>query len=160
MKLHLGCGRQPMEGWVNVDVIPGEGVDRVCDITRLPFEDSSASEIYARHVIEHIIPIKWESTLAAWFRILRPGGKIVLECPDLKKVCEYFAADYLGQRNWWHRVIYGDPRDGGSHLHGFTLDWLVRDLKAAGFVIEVARTWHDYSEPKIYYNLRVEAVKS
>ena len=159
MRLHLGCGKKRLDGYVNVDLAPGDAVDIVADVTCLPFETGSADEILAQHLIEHIHPLKWRETIASWHRILRSGGRLIIECPDLKKVCEYYASDFGGNRQWWHHCIYGDPDNGGSHLHGFTLHKLVNDLLGAGFKIEVARTWHDYTMPRVWYNLRVEAVR-
>ncbi|NJL18632.1 MAG: hypothetical protein HC938_17220 [Nitrospira sp.] len=49
-------------------------------------------------------------------RVLKPGGHMVLECPNLATACEEFLAnqeagsraDMAGQRTMW--VFYGDPR--------------------------------------------------
>jgi hypothetical protein len=59
VKLNLGCGLKSLpkeDGWVNVDRQPLEGVDRVMDLFRYPFdfEDNSVDEFYISHLIEHI----------------------------------------------------------------------------------------------------------
>ena len=59
VRLHLGCGRDIMPGWVNVDHVALPGVDVIADLdacarTRLPFEDDSVGEIRMSHVLEHM----------------------------------------------------------------------------------------------------------
>jgi SAM-dependent methyltransferase len=119
MKLNLGCGDKILPGYVNVDVAEsreGTRPDVLCDLHRLtPFEDNSADEILSVHVVEHFW--RWEvvEVLREWVRVLKPGGLMVLECPNLKSACETFlsnpdlhaAAGPEGQRTMW--VFYGDP---------------------------------------------------
>jgi predicted SAM-dependent methyltransferase len=59
LHLNLGCGRSPLEGWVNVDVTAMPGVDVVanldtCRTVPLPFADDSVSQLRMSHVLEHI----------------------------------------------------------------------------------------------------------
>ena len=59
IRLNLGCGRRPLDGWVNLDLRSGHGVDVVADLNTcrsspLPFADNSVSEFLLSHVIEHI----------------------------------------------------------------------------------------------------------
>lgn len=109
---------QREEGWVNVDVCFEEGVktsqvvkvttdegfieledDRkeyplaiFSDITNLKHivEDSTVDEIHAYHVIEHFEVYKVNDILKEWLRMLKPGGKLILEQPDLIKACQWF----------------------------------------------------------------------
>lgn len=119
VRLNLGCGDKILEGYTNVDVASeraGKLPDIVCDIRRLEkFSDSSADEILAVHVVEHFW--RWEvvEILREWARVLKPGGRMILECPNLKSACEEFLRDpdkhsqpgSEGQRTMW--VFYGDP---------------------------------------------------
>lgn len=175
MRLNLGCGERPMpasDGWVNVDIHPAEGVDLVRNILEpLPYAPGSVDEILLCHVIEHIHPDDWPGALVEWTALLKVGGKLVIECPDMLRVCEAFVHDTAGLRwSWWHKVIYGpDRREGQPHLQGFTIPRLVGELRDAGYTVTRARSWGDNSDPDHptrtaceipAYNLRVEAVKA
>jgi len=144
MKLNLGCGDKILPGYVNVDVAEaraGKRPDVLCDLRALkPFERDSADEILAVHVVEHFW--RWEvaDILREWLRVLRPGGTMVLECPNLASACEALLANPdagsgpgpEGQRTMW--VFYGDPgwRDPLMvHRWGYTPNSL------AGLMVEV-----------------------
>ena len=119
VRLNLGCGDKILEGHINVDVaseMVGKLPDVVCDIRKLDnFPDNFADEILAVHVVEHFW--RWEvvEILKEWVRVLKPGGKMILECPNLKSACEEFLKNVdkhsqpgqEGQRTMW--VFYGDP---------------------------------------------------
>jgi len=147
LKLNLGCGDKILPGYVNVDVAEsraGERPDVLCDLHRLtPFEDDSVDEILSVHVVEHFW--RWEvaDVLKEWIRVLKPGGLMILECPNLKSACEAFLADPQlhagpgpeGQRTMW--VFYGDPswRDPLMvHRWGYTPQSLAALMADVGLV--------------------------
>lgn len=119
VKLNLGSGSVPLPGYINVDVAAERGgrqPDVCCDIRDLAaFGDNHADEVLAVHVIEHFY--RWEvvDLLKEWVRVLKPGGKLVLECPNLLTACEELLRDpaaaampdHRGQRTMW--CLYGDP---------------------------------------------------
>ena len=168
IKLHLGCGDKPKEGFVNIDLMEPENLNGHAFIQhdlrkRLPFDANSADEIYSQHVIEHFTPGEWDYIKYDWARVLKKGGKIRLECPDIIRSCESFASDRLGMRwTWWHHVLYGDENNGGAHRQGFTIPRLRADLELVGLTVTRARYWHDDVNDKegwSEYNILVEAVK-
>jgi SAM-dependent methyltransferase len=81
--LQLGCGIRPLQGAVNHDLWRHHDyVDVEHDLNWLPwpFEDASFDKIIALDVMEHLHPEVQEWLDECW-RILRPGGQLVLRLP-------------------------------------------------------------------------------
>jgi len=79
LKLNLGCGKVPMEGYVNIDIATDCDVTLDLEDAKFPFADGSCDEIHASHVFEHIrniIPLMNECQ-----RVLKPKGKMVVMVP-------------------------------------------------------------------------------
>lgn len=53
---------------------------------RLP--ENTVDEILGIHFLEHINPHKVDALFQTFFKILKPGGKLILEMPDVVKLCE------------------------------------------------------------------------
>lgn len=145
IRLNLGCGDKILPGYVNVDVAPeraGNLPDVVSDVRNLSiFEDNYADEILSVHVVEHFWRWEVESILKEWVRVLKPGGKMILECPNLRSACEEFLKNSdigaqpgpEGQRTMW--VFYGDPRWKDPlmvHRWGYTPRSLAQIMSLAG----------------------------
>ena len=130
LRLHLGCGGKHFDGYVNVDIWITDATDVISDITSLPWPDNAANIIESYHVIEHISHKKVKDTLVDWHRVLKPGGKLVLECPHFDEaIREYLSGDETRLLN-----IFGRQRsEGDTHLYGFNPERLMRLLEEVGF---------------------------
>ena len=83
MKLNLGCGPNPKEGWVNVDV-DDYGNNKIikCDLTKeVPFEDNSVDEILMDNFIEHIPRERYFWFLEEIYRVCKQGAKVTIYAP-------------------------------------------------------------------------------
>ena len=136
-KLNIGS-RVKAEGWKNFDIEPGPGVDYVGDCRDLSqFADGVVDVIYASHVLEHVSYQKGiHATLAEWFRVLAPGGRIMISVPDFEAMCRLFLHPTMtfDQRFYIMRVIFGgqtDPHD--FHHVGLTFEFLSSYLTQTGF---------------------------
>jgi len=92
-KIEIGSGQNPQPGCAHVEVTSNfPDVDIVCDVSseRLPIADGVSDEVLANHVIEHIPWRNLTFVVSEWNRILRPGGRVVLRTPNLKKICEQY----------------------------------------------------------------------
>lgn len=141
MRLNVGCGDKLLEGYVNVDAVSrlGREPDIVADIRAIPLEDGCASEVLAVHVIEHFY--RWEApeVLAEWVRLLKPGGRLILECPDLAHACHAMLHGAPDQWTMW--VFYGDPAWKDPlmcHRWGYTPQTLA-DLMASVGLVKIRR---------------------
>ena len=96
-RLHLGCGRHNVAGFLNVDLEGGdEQVDLACG--HLPWVDSSFEVVVAQHVIEHLemttelIPLLREVR-----RVSEPGAELWLSCPDMEGICRAYVQGDLAR---------------------------------------------------------------
>lgn len=171
IRLNLGCGDKILPGYINVDVVlerAGNKPDFVTDIRKLEgIPDSTADEILAVHVVEHFW--RWEvlDVLREWSRVLKPGGKMILECPNLRSACEEFLKDddigalpgLEGQRTMW--VFYGDPRWKDPlmvHRWGYTPTSLARVMHEAGLTtLRQEKAHFKLREPR---DMRITGIKT
>ena len=147
LRLQLGSGGQPKDGWINVDLFTT--ADLQLDLREpLPFADDSASLVYAEHVLEHFVyPREVHHLLREIRRILAPGGAIKLVVPHagraLEAYCtgdkEFFATrgvrSYLAEERAtpMHIVNYIFRQDG-QHKYAYDAETLAQALEICGFV--------------------------
>ena len=75
MKLNLGCGKNKLDGYINIDKSAEVEPDLCHDITvGLPFETSEIDEVRAFDILEHIPPGKVIHVINEIWRVLKPGG--------------------------------------------------------------------------------------
>ncbi len=145
-KLHVGCGNVILESYTNVD-LPAEngsytdiaGVQTPVVRTSLTdlsqFPEASVDVIEGYHVIEHLPSWEGRRALKEFFRILKPTGELVLECPDLFKC----SLNYLvkpGDPKLAMNGLYSDQSSESPamvHQYGYDPKSLADALVQAGF---------------------------
>ena len=146
LKFNLGCGDKLLPGYVNIDKVAsraGKQPDINADISDLSkIKSFIADEILAVHVIEHFYYWEVVPLLKSWRRLLKPGGKLILECPNLLYACQMIVENpsmrsqpgEMGQVSMW--PLYGDPSWKDPlmcHKWAYTPESLINVLQDAGF---------------------------
>lgn len=112
--LDLGCGSEkitPDAIGVDVRILPS--INMAVDLTKpLPFEDGEFDYVFSSHCLEHLAPAPGV-ILPMWWRVLRPGGYLVLYLP--------------------HKDLYRQPNP--EHLHEFEPGDITAVIKALGGVV-------------------------
>lgn len=177
MKLHLGCGENYLDGYVNIDFPGAEHTvqsknvaDRFEDITQLKFKKESIQEIRLHHVFEHFQ--KWQASamLASWNLWLIDEGVVRIEVPDLSSLSRVFLSPFSSSRAKAvaERHLFGSQEASWAiHYEGYDLHLLGLLLKHFGFkIFNVRKTkWRgiynlDVSAKKIFsINSKVEAIE-
>lgn len=136
-RLHIG-GSVRKAGWKNLNIVPGEHVDYVCDMRDLStFADGSFDMVYASHVLEHLgYQRDLKEALASISRILRKGGRFFVSVPDLEVLSRLFSHPQANRelRFTVMRMMFGGQLDAHDyHYVGLWDDYLAHLLFSAGF---------------------------
>jgi predicted SAM-dependent methyltransferase len=167
LRLHLGCGEQYLEGYINIDYPQSEHnvvqvkADVCADIKILDFPPDSVDEIRLHHVFEHFSRVTALAMLIKWHRWLKIGGRLHIETPDLMGS----AKALVSNTSWKTRMgvvrhLAGDQAaNWGYHIDHWFPERFEHTLKALGFeeIQTLSSSW-----PKEPYlsNVKVVAVKS
>ncbi|MBZ8140170.1 hypothetical protein CLD22_09715 [Rubrivivax gelatinosus] len=144
VKLNVGCGNvHRIEGYVHIDARHTPITDRVCDAWAIDLPPGSVSEIYSRHMLEHLTVDKARLALACWCRLLAPGGLLHVVVPDIafhaRQLLGLSSSNLPDQELHAMAGFYGwcDPERGGSeydaHRWGWTRESLTVALYETGF---------------------------
>jgi len=146
MKLNLGCGDDVREGYINIDVRKTKPNVLVLDLEKellKPFPSESAEEIIAKDFVEHISWRRVEDLLKDIFRVLKKGGRLFIQVPDLEAIARKVILDpnfKHGELEGWKAIsfwVYGaQDYEENYHRSGFTIPTLKKLLEGIGFVVE------------------------
>jgi predicted SAM-dependent methyltransferase len=140
-RINLGCGFDKKEGFLNLDINAFHDPDLVCDVTNLNLLPSAYYEYaIAQDVLEHIQRLKIRNTLKEWNRILKIGGVLELQVPNviglLKLLTKEENKTSIMQEKLLQCLFGTQAYDGDFHYFGFT-DILIKSLlESTGFIIE------------------------
>jgi predicted SAM-dependent methyltransferase len=148
-RLHFGCGKRVVSGWVNADVVDAEvSVDLASGV--LPWKDGVFEVMVGQHVIEHLelfdelLPL-----LREFRRVAKPGAELWLSCPDMEKVCRAYVSDkgailraefereFPGLAEWKElpsHMINSLFHQDGEHKNLFDYELLAWACRKAGFI--------------------------
>lgn len=148
---NLGCGERHWDGWIGVDLNPQAELQ--ADIRALPIAEDTADAVAAIHVLEHFYLWEAKPLLMEWKRILKPGGRMIIEVPCLDKIFLYIA-DCINHKKDAHsfmtlNAFYGDPWHTDPvmmHKWGYTIGALRGLLEEVGM--------HDIQQPQPRYHFR------
>jgi len=156
MKLNIGCGYNRLEGWLNLDASQDSAADRIMPAHDLAFPDASVSEIKAQQLVEHLGFFRTRFFLSECWRVLVPGGALILETPHIEKTFGIFLAGDRPAKEAALGWIYGSETPGMNHLYCFPDDLLAEIIAGAGFQVK-NRSEFDFQPYRPA--LRIEAVK-
>lgn len=136
--LHIGA-LSATHGWETMNSLPLPGIDHVCNARDLSgFPDNTFDTLYASHLLEHFdYRDEISAVLAEWFRVLAPGGRILVSVPDMDTICRMYCDRIRFDENdrfILMRMIMGGHSDSYDyHYAAMNEDLLVHYLSEAGF---------------------------
>ena len=166
LRLHLGCGEQYLDGYINIDYHRSEHAvmdvkaDRYVDIAALEYPDNSVDEIRLHHVFEHFNRVTALALLIRWYKWLKPGGKLVIETPDLIGSAKVLLSDLAWRaKTATVRHLAGDQVDTWAyHVDHWFPERFQRTLSCLGFT-DIQTTQSNWPHEPYLANVTVVAIK-
>ncbi len=112
-RINFGCGPFPLDGWLNTDggdgrIFTAPDDPRIVALDVWEFLDlvpSNAAEfITSEQFFEHFDRHEGHRLIRQWYRVLRPGGVLRIQCPDLEKEVRLYL-DLLDGVSWDETVV-------------------------------------------------------
>jgi hypothetical protein len=150
IKFNMGCGMDRRPGYIGIDK-HSDRADIRQDLFKVNLPENCAEEILASHVIEHLPQHRAPEILSKWLKTLKPGGKIIMEQPNLDELCRDYIEQNGVDKHMTAMYIYGaivtsemsfeGPQDSevlekgtlSPHLWGYTPKTLSDLCEAVGF---------------------------
>ena len=167
LRLHLGCGEQYFDGYINIDYPPSKHnimqvkADVFANLLELDFPRASVDEIRLHHVFEHFSRVTALAMLIKWHEWLKVGGKLHIETPDLIGS----AKTLLSSSSWKTKmalfgILTGDQAAAWAyHIDHWFPERFEHTLQRLGFDPVQTRSWSWPHEPYLA-NVEAMAIKS
>lgn len=146
--LHIGCGSNHLEGWLNSDYFPrSEKILHLDATERFPFEDNLFDYIFSEHMIEHVSFTEGLFMLGECQRILKDKGRIRISTPDLQFLINLYQSNKSDIQNEYIRwstdkfIKYAPYYDDTFVINNFVREWghlFIYDEKTLRFSMERA----------------------
>jgi predicted SAM-dependent methyltransferase len=179
VKVHIGAGPHPLDGWINIDVSPAPfSMDARWG---LPFGANSCDFIFSSHMLEHLYyGDEVRAHLKDVFDTLKKGGVFRMIVPDIEKYIKAYAEDdrefYESQKKVWpwarecktkleHFLAYAGAHqlieEYLSHKYAYDFETLEFVLREAGFkkIIQSSYMASSHPELKVDFASEVSAAK-
>lgn len=145
-----------VDDYTNVNVRALPGVDVVSPFHDLRvFKDESMEEVYSNYVIERLPLTLHAQALKEWWRILKPGGKLFIFCPDGNLITKNYVNNLIDVVKFSQLLFGNDKYAESLHRCAFDLPRLVHLCTFGGFeFVKEAKRPNAYE-----YELGVECKK-
>ena len=137
-KVEIGNDAPRGDDWVTVNLDETTKPTVKAPATKIPLDDEFADLVYASHILEHLdygnrSPSAYVA-LKEWWRILKPGGTLMVVVPDLEVLCELYLNGETADRVMIMRMMLGGHlNEWDYHYAGFDESLLASYLAYSGF---------------------------
>lgn len=172
MRISFGCGKHTWPDFYCIDAVRHPSASRDPDliyaaefdregalIERMPLEDGCADEVHAYHLIEHVAGYEAPALATEWVRVLRPGGRLIMELPNIALCARNLLNGSREQMSLWG--FYGNWNERNPymlHKHGYTPETITALLASCG-LSSIKILPPQTHGAKMKRDMRIEAMK-
>jgi len=134
IRLHLGCGRVDLPGWVNIDAIQYPHVHLVdSNLEFNEFADSSLSMVYMSHILEHFTNKQSAELLYRIHKKLNTGGLLIISVPSFDSVVRIYQDNGMSISGIMSLLLGGQDTQFNYHKSIYNSNSLALTLKQSGY---------------------------
>lgn len=130
VRLNIGAGDTVIAGFTAIDRKFGT------EAYPLDYPDNSVVEIRCSHMLEHLSFEEAQEAFREWNRVLKPGGRLRISVPDVRKVVSRIDHD----ENWRFHLMGGQTNGDDFHKSVYDDELLRAHFDAFGF--QGVQPWH------------------
>lgn len=140
LKIHLGSGDVNLQGWVNIDARPSAHIHlQSIDFHLNEFSDTSISEIYLCHVLEHFDFDEGVALLTNLKNKLISGGCLRISVPDFDQLIQVYESGGRDLKKIQYALMGGQDYEYNFHRSVFNRESLSELLERLEF--RVIKHW-------------------
>lgn len=130
-KLHIGCGSNFLDGWLNTDLNWGNKVVYLNAAESFPLPDNSFDFVYNEHLFEHLNEEQQLNMLTECFRILKENGILRIATPSLNFLFDLYSnKNNKLNKSYINWAMNHSPRlrsvrvktSGSLHYHNYVIN--------------------------------------
>jgi len=133
VKLNIGSGGDYRDDYINIDIRKDIRVDIVATGEHLCFGDNSVDEILAKDVIEHFSFRVTKAVLREWYRVLKAGGKLHIQCPDIRAIVDMYMSGKIEPKDLSYWIFGEQNYKENIHRACFDKEYMYEILHEVGF---------------------------
>tara|TARA_B100000475_G_C14967936_1_gene302685 strand:+ start:479 stop:985 length:507 start_codon:yes stop_codon:yes gene_type:complete len=116
MKLNIGCGNKKIQGYHGVDKYQCAAADYICDLEneKLPFKDSSISDIILDNAIEHFYDIP--KVIEELVRVSKKNATIKIITPHFSSIKSWIDPTHIHHLSYFSFNHF--EKESASHYIG------------------------------------------
>lgn len=145
--LNVGSGQRPFKStpevkWCNIDSQEKWHPDMCCDGSRVDFPNESVDYFVLHHVLEHFGCGEGRGVIHEAYRVLKPGGSLLVFVPDLRALAKRWLAAGLDTQIYMtnlYGAYMGDEAD--RHRWGFDETSLHKFLRCIEWELTFPFNW-------------------
>lgn len=115
LKINIGCGNTVIDGYIGIDRKFGGEMVPLTFNDGTPVPDESCSDLRASHCLEHLNFAEAEQAMREWHRVLKPGGRLRIAVPDVRKVIRSIDTE----PHWCFHLMGGQTDANDFHKSAF-----------------------------------------
>lgn len=160
LRINLGCSRQILDGFVNIDLYSDDERVVCMDLRRLALPDECAETVHADYTLQRFPHPETKTVLAEWIRVLKVGAELFLRVPSFRGQAKAYAEGVWNAETAARMIFGGQENEEDCYRAAFDPDSITLLLDGMGVrVTEIQEKETRMQDGELHFHMTVRARK-